>query len=241
MVPVLLFLYPGESPATITSITLTVAFFNALSGSIAYGRLRRIDLRSGLLFSAASIPGAVIGSNITFMLSRGVFQTLFAVILLLVSVFLALRPQSRIAPSESPGRFARCIVDKSGTTYKYSYRLYQGLGISFFVGLLSGLLGIGGGIMHVPALTQILCFPTHVATATSHFVVATTTFSAVATHVVSGEYTQGLTRAAVLSAGAVIGAQFGARMSQRVPARLIIRLLALGLAMVAIRLLIAPA
>jgi hypothetical protein len=50
LVLILLFLYPQETPATITSITLTVAFFNALSGSIAYHRLRRIDYRSGLFF-----------------------------------------------------------------------------------------------------------------------------------------------------------------------------------------------
>ncbi len=62
LVPILLFLYPQETPATITSITLTVAFFNALSGSIAYGRLRRIDYRSGLLFSLVAVPGAIIGA-----------------------------------------------------------------------------------------------------------------------------------------------------------------------------------
>jgi uncharacterized membrane protein YfcA len=92
----------------------------------------------------------------------------------------------------------------------------------------------------VPALTQILGFPAHIATATSHFMVAITTFSAIDTHLISRTFTNDIGKAMVLSAGAVIGAQFGARLSQRVSGVLIIRLLAGGLAVVALRLLIAP-
>ncbi len=240
LVPILLFLYPQDTPATITSITLTVAFFNALSGSIAYGRLRRIDYRSGLLFASTSVPGAIIGANITAFLSRGIFQTIFAVTLLVVAVYLMIRPERKNAGANITGHFVRKITDKHGNTYVYSYSRIRGLAIAFVIGLMSGLLGIGGGIIHVPALTQLLSFPTHIATATSHFVVATNTFAAVITHVVRGAFTEGVSRAAVLSVGAVIGAQFGARLSQRVSGVLIVRLLAVGLAIVAIRLLVAP-
>ena len=48
LVPALLLLYPSERPETITSISLAVVFFNALSGSIAYARMKRIDYKSGL-------------------------------------------------------------------------------------------------------------------------------------------------------------------------------------------------
>jgi uncharacterized membrane protein YfcA len=57
LVPVLLFLYPDEDPATITSISLAVVFFNALSGSLAYARQKRIDYRTGLAFAAAASRG----------------------------------------------------------------------------------------------------------------------------------------------------------------------------------------
>ena len=93
LVPILLFLYPQATPSTITSITLTVAFFNALSGSIAYGRLKRIDYRSGLLFSLSAVPGAVIGARITSMLNRGVFQLIFGICLLLVAIYLLVKPE----------------------------------------------------------------------------------------------------------------------------------------------------
>jgi uncharacterized membrane protein YfcA len=241
LVPILLFLYPNETPATITSITLTVAFCNALSGSIAYSRLKRIDYRTGLIFSAASVTGAVIGADITHLLSRGIFQYIFGSVIILVSVYLFVRPQRRQGgASDRWLRASRRLTDADGNVFRYSFSLLRGILISFGVGLVSGLLGIGGGIIHVPAMTQLLNFPAHIATATSHFVVAITTLSAVIVHVVTGAYTQGIRRAAVLSVGAIIGAQFGARLSRKVSGVWIIRMLAAGLALVGIRLLVAP-
>lgn len=241
LVPVLLFLYPDETPATITSITLTVAFFNALSGSIAYGRLRRIDYRSGLFFSLVAVPGAIIGAILINLLSRGLFQYFFGAVLLIIAGYLLVRPEKKIVKEiSSRWQAVRHITDSKSTVYKYSFNLPAGMAIAFFVGIISSLLGIGGGIIHVPAMIQVLGFPTHIATATSHFIVAITTFTAVGTHLVSGTYASEIGRAVVLSAGAVIGAQFGARLSQRVGGTLIIRLLAIGLAVVALRLLIAP-
>ncbi len=239
LVPILLFLYPQDTPATITSITLSVAFFNALSGSVAYWRLKRIDYRSGLLFSLASVPGAVIGASITALLSKGIFQTIFGATLLLVSGYLMVRPERR-STAVITGHLNREITDSHGNKFTYSYSRMLGIAIAFGIGLISGLLGIGGGIIHVPALTQLLCFPTHIATATSQFVVAITTSAAVITHVVLGAFTKGVRRVVVLSAGAIVGAQFGARLSQRVSGVLIVRLLAAGLAIVAIHLLLAP-
>jgi uncharacterized membrane protein YfcA len=63
LVPLLLLLYPEDTPDTITSISLALVFFNALSGSIAYARKKRIDYYSGLLFAAAA--GAVLGALTT--------------------------------------------------------------------------------------------------------------------------------------------------------------------------------
>jgi uncharacterized protein len=250
LVPILLFLYPHDSPASITSATLTVAFFNALSGSIAYGRLKRIDYRSGLFFSMAAVPGAIIGAFIVDYLSRSIFQYIFGSLLMIISVYLLVRPNKRMTGSFlQKWSFHRHLVDTNEHVHDYTFNLPLGMTISFFVGVISSLLGIGGGIIHVPALTQILGFPAHIATATSHFVVAITTFSGIWTHVLAGTYTTSVIAdrhtlsiwtVIVLSAGAIVGAQFGARLSHRVSGTLIIRLLAVGLAIVAIRLLVSP-
>jgi len=240
-VPILLYLYPDDTPATITSITLTVAFFNALSGSIAYGRLRRIDYRSGLLFAITAVPGAVLGAYLTNLLSRGVFQYVFGVVVLLIAVYLMVRPRSRAGSGLLlRWQMTRRLTDRQQNVHHYAFNLPLGMAIAFVVGVVSGMLGIGGGIIHVPALTQILGFPAHIATATSHFMVAISTFTAIDTHLALGTYTGDIGRTLVLSAGAVVGAQFGARLSQRINGVLIIRLLAGGLALVALRLLIAP-
>lgn len=241
LVPILLFMYPDESPATLTSITLTVAFFNALSGSIAYSRLKRIDYRSGLLFALTAVPGAIVGALVIDYLNREVFQYVFGTILLIISVYLIFNPKKRMNSGFLlKWQATRRITDRQMTVYDYSFNLPLGMTISFFVGVISSLLGVGGGIIHVPALTQVLSFPTHVATATSHFMVAVTAFSAIGTHLADRTYTSAVGVMFVLSAGAVIGAQFGARLSQRVTGILIVRLLAVGLAIVALRLLIAP-
>ncbi len=62
LMPMLLLLHPDESPAKLTAISLAVVFFNALSGSVSYAMMRRIDYKSGLMFAAATIPGAIIGA-----------------------------------------------------------------------------------------------------------------------------------------------------------------------------------
>ena len=63
LMPILLLIYPDDSPELLTSISLAVVFFNTLSGSEAYGIMKRIDYKSGLLFAGAAIPGAVFGAN----------------------------------------------------------------------------------------------------------------------------------------------------------------------------------
>ncbi len=79
LVPILLMLYPNESPEIITSISLAVVFFNALSGSLAYSRMKRIDYKSGLLFAAATIPGAVLGAVSTAHVPRRLFDAVLGV------------------------------------------------------------------------------------------------------------------------------------------------------------------
>ena len=176
LTPILLLLYPHDSPQTITAISLAVVFFNALSGSTAYARQRRIDYRSGVVFAVATLPGAVGGA------------------------------------------------------------LY-----SLVVGFVSSFLGIGGGVIHVPLLVRALGFPTHIATATSHFVLAVMSGVGALTHVAAGSFAHGrdVLRAAWISAGIVVGAQIGAHLSQRLHGKLIERLLAAALLVLAARLIIA--
>src|SRR4030043_433739 len=90
LMPLLLLLYPGENPEVITGISLAVVFFNALSGSVAYAKMKRIDYRSGLLFSLATIPGAILGALTTPYIPRRSFNMIFGLFLIVAAVFLLL-------------------------------------------------------------------------------------------------------------------------------------------------------
>jgi uncharacterized membrane protein YfcA len=238
LVPVLLFLYPDDPPAVITTISLAVVFLNALSGSLAYAHQRRIDVRSGLLFAALSIPGAVLGAWAVRFLPREVFSLVFGVLLLAIALIVALRPTPR--PQEHkhrPGAWARALVDRAGHHYRWSYRAEVGAAFSFLVGFISSLLGIGGGIIHVPVLVMLLSFPIHIAAATSLFVLTITAFAGTLTHVFSGEFAAAWSRTLLIGAGALAGAQLGAALAPRARPAVITRSLALGLALVGARLL----
>lgn len=236
LVPVLLLLYPSYSSETVTSISLAVVFFNALSGSVAYARMGRIAYRSGLIFSAATIPGAILGAFSTTLIPRGIFDGIFGVLLLLLSVFLVVRPTGKENDVCRPNERECTVVERDGTTHHFSYNETLGISLSVAVGYLSSLLGIGGGIIHVPALVRLLHFPVHIATATSHFVLAFTALAGTLTHIAAGSFRDGACRTLLLAAGVVAGAQVGARFSTRIHGRWIIRALAFALGAVGVRL-----
>lgn len=240
LTPLLLLLYPGDSPRTITAISLVAVFFNALSGSAAYARLRRIDYRSGAVFAAAAAPGAVGGALLVQLASRRVFDPLMGALLLGLAVLTvrAGRPADRAGLAVGT---ERSIADASGRIHRYRVPVTRGALYSMGVGFLSSFLGIGGGVVHVPLLVSVLGFPVHIATATSHFVLANMAAVASVVHLADGSFAagHGLRRALALSLGVVVGAQLGARVSSRLRGRTIRLLLSGALAALAVRLLVA--
>lgn len=223
LMPLLVLLYPTERPETLASISLAVVFFNASSGSLGYARQKNIEYRSGWLFVATGIPGAVAGALVTSMIPRSVFDLWLGTLLVVIGAFLivsgTLRPRS-VGPAEP-----------SGTPVPTA----RGGILSFFVGFVSSLLGIGGGIMHVPGMVYLLKFPVHLAAGTSHFVLSFTAAAGTAAHLASGEFHSGFRRTAALAVGVVIGAQIGARLSKVTPPVWILRGLALAMGGVGVR------
>jgi len=241
LVPALLLLYPQANATAVTAISLTVVFFNALSGSVAYARLRRIDYRSGLLFAAATIPGAILGALATTCLKRSVFDPLLAVLLIAVALVLILRPpRERGSRRSAENHLQRRFVEADGISHAYSYNMKVGIGVSLLVGFVSSLFGLGGGIIHVPAMVHLLGFSAHVATATSHFILTITTLTGALVHIVRGELAGRIGVTAALAIGALAGAQLGAWVSRRVQAAWIIRALALALGFAGLRILLMP-
>ncbi len=240
LMPVLIFLFPDESPEICTSISLMVVFFNTLSGSGAYARMRRIDYKSALLFSAATIPGAILGAFTTAYISRRLFHAIFGIFMIAAAIFLLLRQNGKKETNKnnSEHRLTRNLVEADGTTHTFSYNPIVGVGLSLFVGYISSLLGIGGGIIHVPLLVHLLNFPVHIATATSHAILAVMSFTGTFVHIATGAFSHGIWPAIFLAIGVLIGAPLGARLSNRVHGDWIMRGLAIALGFVGIRILI---
>jgi uncharacterized membrane protein YfcA len=244
LVPILLLVYTNEDPVAITSISLGVVFFNAVSGSLAYGRLRRIDYRTGLEFAAAALPGAVAGALLVREVPRGAFDIAFGALLLGVAAY-TMWSVGRPAGVRTPlrGRFVTTRTLQGATEgemFRYSFNVLHGVLFSAVIGFISSLLGIGGGIIQVPVMVSILRFPIHVATATSQFILMFMSGEGSAVHLINGDLdNQNLLRGVLISVGAIPGAQVGARLTRRFAGPSIARLLALGLFVVGGRLLYA--
>lgn len=239
LVPILLLMYPQYRPDTITSISLAVVFCNALSGTWAYARMQRVDFRAGWMFAAATVPGAVLGAMTTVIMPRRTFDLIFGCALVAVSIYLLIFPEKPKKPSKGRTRqlVSYTVVESDGTVHALSYNPRVGLVISVFVGYMSSLLGIGGGIIHVPAMVQLLGFPVHIATATSIFILAIMTLAGTIVHIATGALTQVAAMTAFIAVGVLGGAQLGAYLSQRIKGPWIIRSLALALGSVGLRIL----
>src|SRR5262245_17097996 len=235
LLPLLALLYPHEPAANLTAISLAVVCVNAMSGTIAYARMRRVDFRSGLIYAAAGLPGSILGAFVTHRLDRHVFDPLLGSVLILGAIFLLRR---KLDDSHVSTVATRRLVASDGTVDAYSPRLPLGALLSAGIGFLSSLLGIGGGIIHVPSMVFLLGFPTHVATATSHFVLALLSFAGVAVHARTGTLAPEVHRTLPIAVGVLVGAQIGAALSPRIHGRWILRVLALAIASVGVRLLL---
>lgn len=239
LVPILLLIYPDLPPEAITSISLGVIFLNAASGSAAYARMKRIDYRSAIVFALATLPGAVLGAFSTSFISRATFDLILGALLILMALFLLINPHFRTEPRVRKKNWThRSLTDNKGEHYEYSFNLWTGIILSFFVGYLSSLLGIGGGIIHVPALTVLLNFPVHVATATSHFILAVMALAGTIVHIAQGNLKGNWLMVLCIGGGVILGAQIGAYVSHHVKQKFIITALAIALLLVGVRLVI---
>lgn len=241
VVPFLL-LVRHARPEQAAGTSLAVVFLNALSGTLAYARQRRVDYAAGAWFAAATVPGAVLGAYGARAFSGRTFAVVFGILLLAVAAVLLWRP----LPTEGAALGGRAggaalwpverrFTDAAGGTFRYRYDRAWGLLLSFVVGYASSVLGVGGGIVHVPALVYLLGFPAHVATATSHFILVVTAGVGTLSHAALGHLF--LVPAGLMGLGAVLGAPLGAWLSRKLHGGWIVRALAVALAGVGIRLL----
>ncbi|HYK52489.1 MAG TPA: sulfite exporter TauE/SafE family protein [Candidatus Eremiobacteraceae bacterium] len=241
LMPAFLLLHYDSKVAAGTSIF--VVLLNAASGSVQYLRQRRVDIRSAIVFAIAGVPGAWLGAAIDQVIPQRVFLFVFAALLAWAAVRLLTtsklshaelsaeahrddEPRPGLVDDESRGIITRDFQDRQGVRHTYSFNLAEGVIISIGAGFIASALGIGGGIVQVPAMIYLFAFPPHVAIATSTLVIALTALFGTASHALYGDVAW--MPALLVGVGAVIGAQIGARLAKRVPDKPLLQLLALA-------------
>lgn len=199
---------------------------NSLSGSTVYLRYRMTNARLGLLLLVTTTVGAIAGGLIAVYSSPNALRVIFAVSLVLMSIAMLKRPAER-KPEKAPDpwRLSWTYHDpvlKNEVTYTPE-RIGTGMGISSAAGVVSGMLGIGGGAIQVPVMNAIMRVPVKAAVATSVWMVGTTIVASAMIYYVKGFVDPSVTAPAVL--GVLLGAQTGSRIARRVRSITIVRLL----------------
>ncbi|MDD5656511.1 MAG: sulfite exporter TauE/SafE family protein [Elusimicrobia bacterium] len=211
---VLVFNVPAHA-AVATGLVAVIATSSAGGGRNAATGLANVRL--GMILEPATVLGAICGALLAHQLSETVLLGLFAGLLLAVGAGLWRRPRGNCAepPAGGGGLLDGEYHDgAAGGIVRYSVRrVPAALGASFGAGLMSALLGVGGGIVKVPALHMFCGVPMKAAVATSNFMIGVTAAASAAVYFQAG-YVPALA-AAAMSLGVLAGSPAGVWLVRR--------------------------
>jgi len=219
-----------------------------LSVSAAYSHFRKklIDFKTALIFEISTIPGAITGAYLTIMIHSYFLKVLFGIILSLGAYKLLKkgRGENPINKRNECDEYSndknysrlnmkRQIITSNGTIFTYNINILKLLFLGIIAGLVSGMAGVGGGIIKVPALILLLGVPPHVAIATSSFMIVFTATSAALTHFLIGNVVIDIAEYCII--GALIGAQLGSKTAHKVDQRKLRMIIGIVLFIVSVR------
>lgn len=191
-VPLLAYVAGMEARHAIAMSLLVVGVTSAIA-AITHARAGRVRWRIAVIFGLAAMAGAYTGGRIAQFIPGTVLLVAFAVIMVLAGVaMLRGRKDTPTTNADKPLPVARITL----------------LGI--IVGVISGLVGAGGGFLLVPALALLAGLPMPIAVGTSLVVISMQSFAGLAGHLANEHIDWHL--AALITAAAVIGALIGGRL-----------------------------
>ena len=182
----------GASPIIALATPLPVILPTALTGALTYARAGELELRTAAWMSASGVAGAAVGASLTEVVETHLLLAVTALLLGWQAVGILRKRTS-----------ARSADRASGSG--------QLLAVGLAAGLVSGLLGIGGGLVMVPLLTGWLGLPLKRALGTSLAAIVVLVIPGVAVHAALGHIDWAICLAVVL--GSVPGARVGARLA----------------------------
>ena len=195
-----------------------------------------VNMRLGLLLEVATASGALLGGLVAAHLTQRQLFLTFAFTMASMGLVMALRSGRRNVIADSSVEVGSLGGRLQEGKAMYAYRVRRlgvGLFASLLAGAVSGLLGLGGGIVKVPILNTFCGIPIRVAAATSTFMIGITTAASAFLYYGRGEIVLPITAAVAL--GALPGSLVGARISDRVATRSLKVLMAVVLLVVGLR------
>jgi uncharacterized protein len=236
LVPILTLVLGVPIRAAIAASLISVIATASASATVNLNR-GLVNMRLGLVLEiATSVGGLAGGITAAHLTQRQLFVT-FAATLAVMGVLMAARSGRRNVIPDSADAGPDLLggrLREGTTTYRYRMkRLPVGLAASLVAGAISGLLGLGGGIIKVPVLNTFCGIPIRVAAATSTFMIGVTAAAAAIPYLARGDVA--LPVAAAVALGALPGGLVGARLSVGVRARSLKVLMAIVLLAVGVR------
>jgi uncharacterized membrane protein YfcA len=246
--PILIF-YGIPPPVAVASATTQITG-TSVSGVLAHRRRKGVDYRMGAVVIAGGLMGALVGGIVFRLLQQAgqidtVIAILYVVLLGTIGSLMARESSAALGilkRAENPTKKAR-RHNPLIASLPFRWRFYQsGLYISplaplllgFIAGMLTVLLGVGGGFIVVPAMIYILGMSAQVVVGTSLLQILFVTAATTIVHATSTKSVD-IVLAGLLLLGSVIGAQFGARLAQKAKPELLRMFLAIIILAVAIR------
>jgi uncharacterized membrane protein YfcA len=187
----------GLEPRSAIATSLFVVGSTSLVGTVVNARARTVEWRTGLVFGAAAMAGAFTGGRLSSFVPAPVLLTVFAVVMLVTATAM-LKGRAEPLPSAKRPAIGRVVPLGAG------------------VGILSGLVGAGGGFLIVPALAIFGRMPMAKAVATSLFVIALQAFAGFAGHVAHA--TLAWSVIAVVTSASVVGMLVGIHAGRKISA-----------------------
>jgi uncharacterized membrane protein YfcA len=203
------------------AITLAAVGATSFVGFLHRWRLKEVEVRTGLLFAVAGMIGAPLGTWLAGLIPDSMLMLAFGGLMIVVAVRLwqqASKPRLPITDCPPGGRSGgpTCQRDSAGTLILTSRCAVLLILVGVLTGVLSGLFGVGGGFVIVPALVLFSSMSIHRAVGTSLMVIALVSFSGIASQLVSGRVVP-LDVTALFVAGGIgglfAGQQIGRRLS----------------------------
>ena len=233
-VPLLVYVL-GIPTREAVGISLLTVGSTAMVGFIQRARNGLVEFPTGILFALAGMIGAPIGSKLADLIPEAVLLVAFAFLMLLISVRMWLKAKVKSAnlPIIDDGNTGlTCHRDPEGRLRLTSQcaRLLGIVGLS--AGVLTGMFGVGGGFIIVPALVSFACMGMQRAIGTSLLIITLVSISGATSHVLAGKDLSFQT-AGLFTAGSLVGLFIGSWLAQRMAGPTLQRAFSVSIVLVA--------